>query len=126
MLLIDTCSYIFNWAPETTKTAFLFQQVDDLKAKLAAQEAELAIKNEDANKLISVVGAETEKVGKEKAIADSEEQKVQVINAEVSVKAADCERDLAKAEPALLAAQEALNTLNKVGGDGELLGGCEV
>lgn len=87
--------------------------MDDLKAKLAAQEAELAIKNEDANKLITVVGAETEKVSKEKAIADDEEQKVQIINVEVSKKQTDCTRDLAKAEPALRAAQEALNTLNK-------------
>jgi dynein heavy chain, axonemal len=37
-------------------------QVADLKAKLAAQEQELAIKNNEANKLIQVVGAETEKV----------------------------------------------------------------
>lgn len=51
-------------------------QVDDLKAKLAAQEIELTQKNEDANKLIQIVGAETEKVSKEKAIADEEEKKV--------------------------------------------------
>ncbi|KAK6170907.1 hypothetical protein SNE40_019193 [Patella caerulea] len=88
-------------------------QVDDLKSKLASQEVELAQKNEDANKLIQVVGAETEKVTKEKAIADEEEQKVSKITVEVEKKAADCERDLAKAEPALLAAKEALNTLNK-------------
>lgn len=37
---------------------------------------ELTQKNEDANKLIQIVGAETEKVSKEKAIADEEEQKV--------------------------------------------------
>ena len=36
--------------------------MDDLKGKLAAQEVELAQKNEAANKLIAVVGAETEKV----------------------------------------------------------------
>lgn len=53
-------------------------------------------------------------VGKEKAIADEEEQKVAVIKEEVTKKQVDCERDLAKAEPALLAAEEALNTLNKV------------
>jgi dynein heavy chain len=88
--------------------------VDDLKAKLAAQEVELAIKNEEANKLIQVVGAETEKVSKEKAIADEEEKKVQVITVDVSQKATSCETDLAKAEPALLAAMEALDTLNKV------------
>ena len=88
--------------------------MDDLKSKLASQEVELAQKNEDANKLIQVVGAETEKVSKEKAVADDEEAKVAKINTEVSKKAADCERDLAKAEPALQAAQSALNTLNKV------------
>lgn len=92
----------------------LIFQVDDLKSKLASQEVELAQKNEDANKLIAVVGAETEKVGSEKAVADSEEQKVSKINDEVSKKATDCIADLAKAEPALAAAKEALNTLNKV------------
>ena len=88
--------------------------MDDLKAKLAAQEVELAQKNEDANKLITVVGAETEKVSKEKAIADDEEKKVTKITDEVGKKQRDCESDLAKAEPALLAAKEALKTLNKV------------
>jgi len=39
-------------------------QVEDLKAKLAAQEQELAVKNDEANKLIQVVGAETEKVNR--------------------------------------------------------------
>ena len=86
----------------------------DLKAKLAAQEVELALKNEEANKLIQVVGAETEKVSKEKAIADEEEKKVQVIALDVGQKAKSCEADLAKAEPALAAAKEALDTLNKV------------
>ena len=88
--------------------------MDDLKAKLASQEAELKIKNEDADKLIQIVGVETEKVSKEKAIADQEEKKVAAINDAVSKKAKECEADLAKAEPALKAAQEALNTLNKV------------
>lgn len=55
-------------------------QVDDLKAKLAIQEAELKLKNENADKLIQVVGVETEKVSKEKAVADEEEAKVEVIN----------------------------------------------
>jgi len=36
--------------------------VDDLKAKLASQEVELQQKNEDADKLIHVVGVETAKV----------------------------------------------------------------
>jgi dynein heavy chain len=88
-------------------------QVDDLKAKLAAQEVELKLKNEAADNLIQVVGVETEKVSKEKEIADAEELKVAAINKEVSEKQRSCEEDLAKAEPALKAAEEALNTLNK-------------
>uniref|UniRef100_A0A667HA36 Dynein axonemal heavy chain 9 n=1 Tax=Lynx canadensis TaxID=61383 RepID=A0A667HA36_LYNCA len=88
-------------------------QVDDLKAKLATQEVEVRHKNEDADKLIRVVGIETDKVSREKAIADEEERKVALIMQEVKQKQKDCEDDLAKAEPALTAAQAALNTLNK-------------
>ena len=43
-----------------------------------------------------------------------EEQKCNVIAEEVAWKQKDCEQDLAKAEPALIAANEALDTLNKV------------
>jgi dynein heavy chain len=88
-------------------------QVDDLKGKLAAQEEELAIKNEAANKLIAVVGAEQEKVGKEKAIAAEEQKKVAVIAEDVGKKQKVCEIELRKAEPALIAAKAALDTLNK-------------
>lgn len=88
--------------------------MDDLKSKLASQEVELAEKNKEANDLIAIVSAETEKVTSEKTIADGEEIKVSEITVEVEQKASDCQRDLAKAEPALLAAKEALNTLNKV------------
>ncbi|XP_015211854.2 dynein axonemal heavy chain 17 [Lepisosteus oculatus] len=96
-----------------TKLQSTSAQVDDLKAKLAVQEVELKQKNEDADKLIEVVGIETEKVSKEKGIANDEELKVQVIAKNVGEKQRSCEEDLAKAEPALIAAQEALNTLNK-------------
>ena len=88
-------------------------QVNELKAQLAEQEVELTKKNEEADKLIEIVGIETEKVSKEKILADDEEKKVNKINIEVSAKQRDCEADLKKAEPALIAAQQALNTLNK-------------
>jgi len=99
----------------TTPKSFLStsKQVDDLKDKLAAQEVEVKQKNEDADKLIKIVGAESEKVGKENAIAVEEQKKVSEISTEVGIKKEDCERDLAKALPALEAAQHALNTLDK-------------
>ena len=67
----------FNTSKALLLLFYIASQVDDLKAKLAAQEIELTQKNEDANKLIQIVGAETEKVSKEKAIADEEEKKVE-------------------------------------------------
>lgn len=45
--------------------------------------------------------------------AADEEAKVRVIEEEVTERAKICDIDLKKAEPALLAAQAALNTLNK-------------
>lgn len=45
-----------------TKLQSTSSQVDDLKEKLASQEVELQQKNEDADKLIEVVGGETQKV----------------------------------------------------------------
>ncbi|KAI5643131.1 dynein heavy chain and region d6 of dynein motor domain-containing protein [Phthorimaea operculella] len=84
-----------------------------LKVTLAEQEIVLKEKNKAAESLIEVVGAESEKVSKEKAFAAEEEKKVKVIEEDVTIKAKICADDLAKAEPALMAAQEALNTLNK-------------
>ena len=87
--------------------------VDDLKTELAAQEIELDKKNAEADALIAKVGVETKNVSHQKSAADEEKIKVDQINTEVKAKQEDCERDLLKAEPALVAAQEALNTLNK-------------
>ncbi|XP_075982942.1 dynein beta chain, ciliary-like [Anticarsia gemmatalis] len=84
-----------------------------LKVTLAEQEIILKEKNRAAEALIEVVGAESDKVSKEKAFAAEEEKKVKVIEEDVTIKAKICADDLAKAEPALIAAQEALNTLNK-------------
>ncbi|ELK12575.1 Dynein heavy chain 11, axonemal [Pteropus alecto] len=89
-------------------------QVGDLKARLASQEAELQLRNHDAEALITKIGLQTEKVSQEKAVADAEERKVTDIQTEVSQKQKECEADLLKAEPALVAATAALNTLNRV------------
>ncbi|MEJ1283888.1 hypothetical protein NN561_014866 [Cricetulus griseus] len=51
-------------------------EVGDLKARLASQEAELQLRNHDAEALITKIGLQTEKVSREKAIADAEERKV--------------------------------------------------
>ncbi|KAM6314848.1 LOW QUALITY PROTEIN: dynein axonemal heavy chain 11 [Aegotheles albertisi] len=58
-------------------------QVEDVKSKLASQEAELQLRNQDAEALIAKIGFQTEKVSQEKAIADAEEEKVAAIQGEV-------------------------------------------
>ncbi|KAF2355262.1 Dynein heavy chain domain [Trinorchestia longiramus] len=88
-------------------------QVDDLKVKLAVQEVELQKKNDAADKLIRIVETETAKVVKENEVANDEKRKVALIELEVGKRRVECEEDLRKAEPALHAAIEALNTLNK-------------
>lgn len=96
-----------------TKLASTSEEVDGLKEVLAVQEVVLAEKNAAADKLILVLSTENEKVGREQATASEEEQKVKVIEEEVTQQQKVCAEDLQKAEPALMAAQEALNTLNK-------------
>ncbi|XP_053970080.1 dynein beta chain, ciliary [Anastrepha ludens] len=88
-------------------------QVDALKNQLAIQEVQLAVKNAAADKLIVIVSAESEKVKREKSTASEEEKRVRIIEEDVCMKTKLCEEDLRKAEPALVAAQAALNTLNK-------------
>ena len=108
--LIDNIERLENGLTKLINTS---SQVDDLKEKLKAQEIELKQKNEDADALIQRVGVETEIVQKEKSVADVEEKKVAVKAEEVTAKQKSCEEDLAKAEPALIAASNALDTLNK-------------
>ncbi|CAL8367474.1 unnamed protein product [Boreogadus saida] len=89
-------------------------QVEDLKAKLAIQEVELWHRNTDTEALISEIGQQTDKLNLERAVADEEEQRVAAIQAEVTKQQRETEEDLAKAEPALQAANAALNTLNRL------------
>uniref|UniRef100_A0A3B5A740 Dynein axonemal heavy chain 11 n=1 Tax=Stegastes partitus TaxID=144197 RepID=A0A3B5A740_9TELE len=89
-------------------------QVEDLKAKLAVQEVELWQRNTDIEALIAKIGQQTDKLNQERAVADAEEQRVAAIQAEVTKQQQETEEDLAKAEPALQAANTALNTLNRL------------
>ncbi|KAM3605484.1 uncharacterized protein V6R79_026173 [Siganus canaliculatus] len=89
-------------------------QVEDLKAKLAVQEVELWQRNTDIEALIAKIGQQTDKLNQERSVADAEEQKVAAIQVEVTKQQKETEDDLAKAEPALQAANAALNTLNRL------------
>ncbi|XP_066907106.1 dynein beta chain, ciliary-like, partial [Halyomorpha halys] len=89
------------------------EQVAVLKKQLAVQDKVVQQKNAAATLLIDEVAVEKDKVQKEQAIATEEARKVRIIEEDVTIKQKVCEEDLAKAEPALAAAKEALNTLNK-------------
>lgn len=51
-------------------------QVEDLKAKLASQEAELTLKKQNIEALITKIGLQTEKVSSKRKAADVEAKKV--------------------------------------------------
>lgn len=50
--------------------------MEDLKAKLALQEVELHHRNRDTEALISKIAQQTDKLNKERDVADAEEQRV--------------------------------------------------
>lgn len=104
---------IYRLSNGLEKLASTTTEVDVLKVTLASQEIVLKEKNDAADKLIDVLSNENEKVSVEQAIASEEEEKVTKIEENISVQQAICAEDLRKAEPALIAAQNALNTLNK-------------
>jgi dynein heavy chain len=96
----------------------------------AAQVADMQVQLKDDLVIVEGKKAETDallvQVGQESAIADAqaelgavEAEKVSAIQQEVSAFAAQCNQDLAAAEPAVLKAAEALNNLDK-GSLGEL------
>ncbi|KAL0966379.1 hypothetical protein UPYG_G00294600 [Umbra pygmaea] len=89
-------------------------QVEDLKSKLAVQEVELWQRNTDTEALIAKIGQQSDRLNQERAVADAEERRVETIQAEVTMQQQQSEEDLAKAEPALQAANAALNTLNRL------------
>ncbi|KAI2655454.1 Dynein axonemal heavy chain 11 [Labeo rohita] len=89
-------------------------QVEDLTVKLNSQEVDLTLKSQATEALMARIGLQTERVSQKRKDADLEEQKVAAMQVEVSRRLRECERDLAKAEPALEAATAALQTLNKV------------
>ena len=70
-------------------------------------------KNQEADRLIKVVETETKKVTEQRESAAIEEKEVTEKKERVAERQAECDRDLQKALPALKAAEEALNTLNR-------------
>ncbi|CAF4434688.1 unnamed protein product, partial [Rotaria magnacalcarata] len=66
-----------------------------------------------ADRLIKVVETETKKVTEQREAAAIEEKEVAEKKERVAERQAESDRDLQKALPALKAAEEALNTLNR-------------
>uniref|UniRef100_A0A8C5QH48 AAA+ ATPase domain-containing protein n=1 Tax=Leptobrachium leishanense TaxID=445787 RepID=A0A8C5QH48_9ANUR len=109
--LVQKMERLDNGLQKLQTTAF---QVEDLKSKLAIQEVELHQRNSDTEALIVKIGQQTEKLNQEKTTADAEERKIASIQAEITKQQWESAADLAKAEPALQAANAALNTLNRL------------
>lgn len=95
------------------KLADCAEQVDGLQEILSAQEVVLSAKKNEADKQLAVVTYENNKVQTEKNFAAEKEKKVRIIEEDVSAKTKVCAADLKKAEPAVLKALAALDTLDK-------------
>ena len=89
------------------------EQVAELQENLVKDMAIVEEKKEATDKLLVVVGQETNIAEKEKAAAAIEEEKCEVIAKEVMAFQAECEAEMAAAEPVIQAAIEALNSLDK-------------
>ncbi|MEQ2200090.1 hypothetical protein XENOCAPTIV_022255, partial [Xenoophorus captivus] len=78
-----TIDWFHPWTTEALQSVsyrFILEidgiEVDDLKAKLASQETELTLKNENIGALLTKIGLQTEKVSKKREAADVEAKKV--------------------------------------------------
>lgn len=87
--------------------------MEKLKEALKLQQVEVDRKKKAADELLERVGKETLIVQGEQGKAAAEEEKMAVQAREVAEKQAECSKDLEKAEPMIIAAEKALNTLNK-------------
>lgn len=95
------------------KLADCAEQVDGLKEQLKDQEVVLAAKQKDADEKLRAVSEENVKIQGERDIVAESEKKVAIIEKGVSDKAKICAADLKKAEPIMLKAIAALDTLDK-------------
>ena len=89
------------------------EQVAELQENLIKDMALVEEKKTSTNELLQVVAQETNSAGEQKAIATEEEKKCAKIAEEVTAFQAECEKDMAAAEPIIQAAIEALNSLDK-------------
>ena len=89
------------------------EQVAELQDSLIKDMALVEEKKEATDNLLAFVGQETTVADEQKAVAVKEEEKCSRIAEEVSAFQAECEKDMAAAEPIVQAAIEALNSLDK-------------
>jgi len=89
------------------------RDVAELQESLKRDQVLVEEKKKATDDLLVMVGKDQAVAEQQKAIADVQEKEMQVIFAEVTEFQTKCEAELAEAEPAILAAEEALNTLDK-------------
>eukprot|EP01135_Chromosphaera_perkinsii_P008555 Nk52_evm21s1400 gene=Nk52_evmTU21s1400 len=89
------------------------EQVDEMKITLSLEEKDVEEKSVQVNAMLERVMVDQEKANKERALADAEEQKVRAIKVDVAHKQEESAKELAAAQPALDAARDALDSLDK-------------
>ncbi|KAG9396016.1 Dynein heavy chain and region D6 of dynein motor [Carpediemonas membranifera] len=89
------------------------EEVDVMQVQLEKQQKEVKIKTEACNELLAEITSQTEQTEQKQVIANTKEVEVTEEREVIVVSKAEAEEDLAKAYPALEAAREALDNLDK-------------
>eukprot|EP00899_Mesostigma_viride_P009330 jgi/Mesvir1/18399/Mv14277-RA.1 len=95
------------------KIAQASAQVADLQANLKIEQVIVEEKKQATDALIVSIGQEKAIVDEQKSGAAADEEECAAIAAEVSAFQAECQKDLAAAEPIIAEAEAALNSLDK-------------
>jgi len=108
--MIDSIDRLENGLTKLQKTA---TDVAVLEDELKVKSVEVDEKKQAADQLMEKVGTEKAKVGEEAAKASVEAEDCAALAERCARQQRDCEADLAKAEPMVQQAEQALDSLNK-------------
>ena len=89
------------------------EEVKVLKEQLAVKMVDVEAKREATEKLIEEMGVKKREVEEQQAVADAEKNKANAAADEARGIAAEADEELAEAKPKLIAAENAVNCLDK-------------
>lgn len=94
------------------KLASTQKSVEDLQKELEVKKIDLRVKNDQANGKLQRMLADQNEAERRKVEADAVSADLEKQNAEIDLRRSEAQKDLAEAEPALIAAQQSVKGMN--------------